>query len=358
MKSPHGAWSNTEQAKPASQYDIRYGHGLLRAETSTWPRYIVVSTPSALRAAEPHMSRKPAGVEYVGLLDWGQLQEITDSLTSDADLVVGLGGGRALDAAKYVALSKQLPIILVPTTISTGAIIHGIFGKWEGRNLIYEQDGWPWIDCERVLVDYDVVSQAPYYLNTAGLGDILCGYAGLAEWKRNSKLGIGPPVDDDIVAPVERFHTDITQEFPTTLDEQGGLTAESIRYIMTAVQARDDRSLRHPAAPGADHHFVGAVELVNDKGWVHGEIVALAGIVVAWQCDESPETLISRLDRCRIRRRPSEMGVGREELRKGLEFMPSYMSDKASGRDFDSIMRREPVVGARFDMLWDFLETA
>ena len=38
--------------------------------------------------------------------------------------------------------------------------------------------------------------------------------------------------------------------------------------------------------------------------------------------------------------------------------MPSYMSDEASGRAFDSTMRRDPVVGARFDMLWDFLESA
>lgn len=358
MNSPRGAWSNPGDAKPASQYDIRYGHGLLESEASTWPRYLLVSTPSAHRAAKAHLPKEPAGVGYVGLLDWGELQKLTDSLSGDADMVIGLGAGRALDASKYVALSKQLPLILVPTVVSTGAIIHGMFAKWEGRNLIQVPEGWPWLDCEHVLVDYDVVLKAPYYLNTAGLGDVLCGYAGMAEWRRNSRLGIGAAPDETVIAPVVKFHDDLVRGFPTTLDERAELTAESIRFITTAIHDRDDNSLRHPAASSGDHSFVGGIELVNNKGWVHGEIVALAAIIIAWQCDESPETLASRLDTCKVRRRPSEMGLGRDELRKGLEFMPAFMSDTASGRDVNSIMRHDPVVGAKFDALWDFLESA
>ena len=32
-----------------------------------------------------------------------------------------------------------------------------------------------------VMVDDDLVLAAPYYLDTAGLGDVLCGYAAIAE---------------------------------------------------------------------------------------------------------------------------------------------------------------------------------
>ena len=98
------------------------------------------------------------------------------------------------------------------------------------------------------------------------------------------------------------------------------------------------------------------MEKANDKGWVHGEIVALGALIIAWQCDESPETLASRLDACKVRRRPTEMDISREELRRTLEFAPRYMGDKESGRDVNSIMRHEPVQGAKFDALWEFLE--
>ena len=358
MNIPRGGWSDGPQAKPASEYAIKYGHGLLKQESSRWPRYTVVTTPSAYEAARPHLGRQPAGVGYARWLDWTHLQEITDGLPGDAELVVGLGGGTALDASKYVALKLQKPLVLVPTIVSTGAIIHGVFARWEGRKAVGDVASWPWFDFEDILVDYDVVLKAPDYLNTAGLGDVLCGYAALSEWRRNSRLGVGQPFDEDAVAVAVGHHRSIVAGFPPTLAKDGGLTAESVRFIMTAVQERDSKSLKHPAAPGGDHVFWIGLEEVNNKGWVHGEAVAMAAVVIAWHCGESPETLVGRLDTCKVRWRPGEIGISRDELRIGLEFAPGFMLDPENRRDVNSILRNDPLVGARFDALWAYLDSA
>ena len=355
MSTLRRGWNNGGQARPASEIDIRYDHGLLKRESSKWPRYVAVTTPSAYSTAQPYLSREPAGVAHAAWLDWDHLQSLCDGLPNGAEMVVGLGGGRALDASKYVALTKGLPLVLVPTVVSTGAIIHGVFAKWDGRQIIRGGDYWPWVDCEEVLVDYGLVLEAPYYLNTAGLGDVLSSYAGVAEWRRNSKHGIGPPCDEEAVTKVISSYEDTARASPQTLDAQGGLTDDSVRFIMTALQERDAKLLRHPAAPGGDHSFAILLELVNDKGWVHGELVGLGALIIAWQCDESPQTLIAWLDSCRVRHRPAQMGISREELRKGLEFAPTVMSEDSDGRD--SIMGRDPVVGHRFDALWEFLGT-
>ena len=95
-----------------------------------------------------------------------------------------------------------------------------------------------------------------------------------------------------------------------------------------------------------------ALEFVNNRSWIHGELVALGALLIAWLCDAQPEDLIGRLERCRVRRRPTEMELGREQLRRGLAFVPDYMAQ----RDIDSILRHEPVQGARFEALWEFLE--
>ena len=355
MNKPTRGWTSADQAKSPTEVDIRYGHSLLKKESSQWPSYVVVSTPTAYRTARPYLERAPAGVGYVDLLDWGELKTLAEKLDVDAELVIGLGAGRALDASKYVALANDLPLILVPSVASTGAIIHAMVAKWDGRKILGGTADWAWVECEHVLVDYDLALKAPYYLNTGGLGDCLSGYSGVAEWRRNTKQGIGPPVEEDLVGKVLAGFDQMADEFPKTLDVGGRLTADSIHYITVALQLRDGIGLRHSAAPAADHPFLQAIELVNDKGWVHGELAGLGSIIVAWQCDESPETLTDWLDRCKVRRRPEEMGISHDELLSALEFCPTYFKDKESGLDLDSIMGRDPVGGERFESLWQFL---
>lgn len=338
--------------KPAREYDIRYGHNLVKTESAQWPRYIVISTPTAWQTAQPFLAQEPVAVGFNQWLDRTHLAAVTDSLPNDVELVVGLGGGRALDHAKFAAHRKGLRMILAPTVVSTGAIIHGNCGNWTGRVM----NGFACeIDPDHVLVDYDLVKLAPERLNTAGVGDVLCGYAGLCEWRYTTKLGLGPPFDPAIARPTMEHHAQIVEEFPRTFAPDGSLTDASIRFIMQAVQDRDDKMLRHPAAPAADHGFCFALEWANDHFWIHGEETALGAVLVAWHTGQQPETLVDWLDRCKVRFRPRDMGISKEQMRRGLEALPAWMGDKANGRNTDSLMRREPVVGERFEECWAWL---
>ncbi len=358
MEKPLGGWSGgTDETRTAAEQDLRYGHGLLRRESAEWPPYFAVTTPSAYAVAEKYLAREPEAVERAQLLDWGHLQTIADAKPDNVELIVGIGGGIALDASKYVALTHGLPLVLVPTVVSSGAIIHSGFAKWDGHAAIGPGSEWPWVNFDHAVIDYDAVLEAPSYLNSAGLGDVLCGYAPMAEWRRNSRLGIGPPFDEDAVAVAAGHFEHIRTGFPETLDADGGLTPESVKFIATAIQERDGKTLNHPAAPAADHSIWLAAEEINQKGWVHGEFVALGALMIAWHCEEDPDTLANALDVCQVRRRPSEIGVSREELARTLEYGPAYMSDESNGRDVRSILRFDPVTGPRFDALWDYLET-
>lgn len=253
-------WDHGERFRPASEVEIRYGHGLVRTESQTWPRYLAVTGKTAWSHVTRYVAKQPEGVGVVRLLDWGHLEAVTKSLPDNADMVIGFGGGTALDASKYVALRKDLPLRLVPTAVSTGAIIHGVFAKWKGHSIIGPVQEWPYCDFEHVLVDYDLVLEAPWYLNTAGIGDILCMYSGVAEWRLNAKLGQAPPVDETAARDSISYYESVVDSFPKTLKSDGSLTPHSVGFIMKAVQDRDDRQLRSPHAPGAGHSMTGPIE--------------------------------------------------------------------------------------------------
>ena len=83
-----------------------------------------------------------------------------------------------------------------------------------------------------------------------------------------------------------------------------------------------------------------------------------SALVVAWHCEDDTETITGWLDVCKVRWRPGEIGISRDGLHKSPEFAPTYMSDAARENDMPSSLRTEPITGARFDALWEFLEKA
>lgn len=351
MTQPGRGWDHGERFRPAREVEVRYGHGLVTGESVRWPRYIAVANRTAWQNVQKYLARTPQGVGIVRYLDWGHLEEVSQSLTGEADLVVGIGGGTALDASKYVALRKELPLRLVPAAVSTGAIIHGAFAKWQGRAIIGGVEEWPYCDFEHVLVDYDLVLEAPEHLNTAGLGDVLCMYSGIAEWRYSAARGRAPAVDERLVRPTLQYYQEVADGFPKTLTNNGRLTPASVKFIMTAVHERDDRQLKSPHSSGAGHSMTGPLEQVTQRTLVHGEMAALGSVIVCWAAGE-PEQLVDWMDRCRVRYGPGEMGISKDELRSALAFAPEFMAS----RKIDTVLALEPVTGPRFESLWRFLQ--
>ena len=81
--------------------------------------------------------------------------------------------------------------------------------------------------------------------------------------------------------------------------------------------------------------------------------MALGAMIITWCCAGDTAGFAGRLDRCRVRWRPGQMGLERAALHRGLGYAPRYMAEK----EVDSVLR-EPIEGGRFDDLWRFLETS
>lgn len=95
------------------------------------------------------------------------------------DVVVGVGGGKALDAAKLVAHRAGVPVVTVPTSAATCA-------AWTALSNVYSPSG-TWLygvplptNPDAVIVDHTLVGSAPPRLLAAGIAD------SMAKWVESS----------------------------------------------------------------------------------------------------------------------------------------------------------------------------
>lgn len=104
-------------------------------------------------------------------------RDTIDDLTKQArslgtDVIIGLGGGKALDTAKGVALALQSNMISVPTIAATDAPASYAIAVYDNNHLLTEILKMP-RNPDLLLVDTTVICNAPVRFLVAGIGDAI-----------------------------------------------------------------------------------------------------------------------------------------------------------------------------------------
>jgi glycerol dehydrogenase len=105
-----------------------------------------------------------------------EIQRLTASMHGlECEGVIGIGGGKVLDAAKAVANQAKVPLCIVPTIVSNDAptsslsVLYTEAGAFDDV-LFYQRSP------DVVVVDTWIIAQAPVRLLVAGMGDALSTY--------------------------------------------------------------------------------------------------------------------------------------------------------------------------------------
>ena len=252
-------------------------------------RPLIVGGSNSLTAAKPylqpiveHQQLQSAEIAYGNDCSEASLDRLREAASNhEADFIIGVGGGKALDAAKLLAHQCQIPIVTIPTSAATCA-------AWTALSNIYSEQGAFQYDvtlarCPDLLIlDYGLIQTAPQRTLVAGIGDAI------AKWYEAS-VSSGHSEQTMIVSAVQqaRILRDILfQKSAIALIEPGSGTWQEVTdavVLLAGVIGGIGGAQCRTVAAHAVHN--GLTHLLASHGTLHGEKVAY-GILVQLRLEE------------------------------------------------------------------------
>lgn len=101
------------------------------------------------------------------------------ALATPTDAVIGFGGGKALDVAKYVAYLARIPYLALPTSLSND----GICSPQSSLTMDGRRRSLPAAIPTGVIIDTAVCLGAPEILWHSGVGDLVAKFTAVTDWK-------------------------------------------------------------------------------------------------------------------------------------------------------------------------------
>lgn len=106
---------------------------------------------------------------------------------NETDVIIGVGGGKTHDTSKAVGYYENMPIVIVPTIASTDAPCSSLSVIYSDEG-IFEKYLYLPSSPNMVVVDTQVVCNAPARLLVAGIGDALATYFEARACQRSEAL--------------------------------------------------------------------------------------------------------------------------------------------------------------------------
>jgi len=309
---------SAELVSRATRPQLQFGRGLLTDASRDWGDYLLVTMPEPWNVAQPMMSTSPRHVHFVATMDRKVVEHAEAELPLTAT-VVGLGGGMALDMAKYVAWRRATEPVLVPSIASVDACVTNTIAVRDGGKVRYVGFVVPRV----VLVDLDLMRSAPLHLNRAGIGDILSIHTALWDWRAAAERGL-VAFDEEVA----RQAAALVDQLEGRAEEVRAVTRGALQWLIEAYAAENALCLQVGHArpeEGSEHFFAYNVEHRTGRGYVHGELVGLGILLMARLQGNEPARVERILQMTDVRFQPCDLKLSLAELEAALLTLPAYV---------------------------------
>jgi glycerol-1-phosphate dehydrogenase [NAD(P)+] len=225
-----------------------------------------------------------------------QLQQRTDNRSQLT--MYAVGGGLAVDAAKYIGNALNLSLTCLPTALSVDAFLTWASGVRHEGCVQYIETKAP----ERLIVDVDVLAVAPKSIRSASICDVLSIATGLWDWEYAAEKGMNPE-GMELIPWVADAALAILEGALECAEAAGAGDAEGLKQLLDclALEVQLCNQIGHSRPEeGSEHYFAYSVENLLGIGLPHGDLVGPGILLMAEFQGQDTGDLERALKACHI----------------------------------------------------------
>ena len=237
-------------------------------------------------------------------------------------VVIGVGGGTKIDAAKLSSARQNIPFISIPTALSHDGIASPL-ASIKGFDKPYSIMAQAPL---AIIADTQIIAKAPKRSVISGYGDVIAKFTAVRDWKlaheeKNEYYG-------EYAASLALMSAKLIVQNAEAIRQR---KEDGLRVLLEAlVSCGVAMAIAGTSRPcsGSEHMFSHALDTLRKNGAMHGEQCGVGTVMMSYLHNANWKRIRNALENIGAPTTAHELGAKNEEIIKALEMAASIRPER------------------------------
>ncbi len=257
-------------------------------------------------------------LDYMELdtVDINDIINLAFDIDSKAQVILGIGGGKVIDTAKYAAYLRKLPFISIPTSASSDG-----FSSASASLIVNgRRTSVPARMAYGIVVDTDIIKSAPEKFLYSGIGDMVAKITSLYDWLFEAEKGYSVMNDFSVMIAKKAVNSFVRTPFESIRDDL--FLRELVDSLAMSGIANEIAGGSTPTS-GSEHLISHALDKMLERPQLHGVQVGIATYLMSRVQDHRYVRVNAIFEKTGFWDYVSTLDLNRDDYEKAIDMAPS-----------------------------------